>query len=76
MLASSGGCSRGGLVPVLRGSEVVFRARRADPAPGLPEGRVFVEVELAPGQEAEDVHREGWYVSSAQMSRVFELLGE
>ncbi len=89
MLVSSGGCSRDELVPVLRGSEVVFRARRmsgsALPSTGsgpelaegsLSKGRVFLEVELSEGQEAEDVHREGWYVSSAQMSRIFERLGE
>ena len=63
MLVSSGGCSRDGLVPVLRGSEVLLRVRRDAGDP------LVLRVELAEGQEAEDVHREGWYVSSAQMSR-------
>lgn len=69
-LISSGGCSRGGRVPVLRGSELVFRARRDAGDP------LLLRVELVPGQEAADVHAEGWYVSVAQMSRLFELLGE
>ena len=67
---SSGGCSRGEYAaPILRGSEIVFRARRDVEDPTL------LRVELAPGQEAGDVHAEGWYVSGAQMSRIFEALG-
>jgi len=91
-LISSGGCSRGERVPVLRGSEVVFRARRVDGdtvrrghaadedgdtipnrVPVVDAG-VLLRVDLAEGQLAEDVHRDGWYVSSAMMSRLFELL--
>ena len=70
---SIAGCTAAG--PVLRGSELVFRVRRvADSIPSLPRDRVFLEVELAPGQEAGDIHAEGWYVSSAQMSRIFAIL--
>lgn len=60
------GCSRS--APVLRGSEVVFKATRV--------GSVELKVELARGQEAKDVHAEGWYLSPAYMSRIFELLKE
>ena len=69
VLSWSAGCSRDACVPVLRGSEILFRVRRSPRKPTL------LCVELAPGQEAGDVHREGWYVSDAEMSRIFEILG-
>ena len=34
-----------------------------------------MHVDLARGQEPGDVHAEGWYVSGAQMSGIFERLG-
>lgn len=69
MLASSAGCSRDECA-VLRGSELVFRARRSFQTPTL------LYVDLAQGQEAGDVHAEGWYLSDAHLSRIFELLGK
>ena len=68
MLISSGGCSRGECVPVLRGSEVLYRVARDEKAP------LLLRVELAPGQEERDVHPDGWYVSNAQMSRIYAAL--
>jgi hypothetical protein len=65
-LTLSGGCSHG--VPVLRGSEVVFKAARV--------GSVDLKVELARGQEARDIHAEGFYLSPACLSRLYELAGK
>ncbi len=64
----SAGCSRG--APVLRGTEVVYKVKRSFQKPTL------LHVELARGQEARDIHRDGWYLSSAYMSRLYERLGE
>lgn len=66
MLTLSGGCSHG--VPVLRGSDVVFKVTRV--------GSVNLKVELARGQEAKDIHAEGFYLSPACLSRLFELAGK
>ncbi|KKK75614.1 hypothetical protein LCGC14_2871980, partial [marine sediment metagenome] len=62
-LTLSLGCSRG--APVLRGTEVLFKVKRSFQKP------THLYVELARGQEAADVHRDGWYLSSAYMSRIF-----
>lgn len=75
-LTWSGGCSRDECA-VLRGSEVLYRARRLDKdAVDRHVVSVLLYVELGTGQAREDVHRYGWYVSDAQMSRMFELLGK
>ena len=68
ILTSSGGCSAGACAAVLRGDEVVYRVRRSVQTPAL------LQVQLAEGQEMRDIHREGWYLSDAYMSRIFELL--